>query len=367
MGGLKLHDITSGGNMSGSLQGTGGSINLPGAPPPNPTPNARVSPQLRSAIDSLVFRHGRDEPNASPLIAYRAWNVTGGRLCSVGVGPVAWPARRVYEAVCQAERSGSGLSIPAHNAPHPECTCGLYGFATVASLEQVMDSAVLGRVSLGGEVVVCADREPSPIPGEGGDGTTPILGYRAQAAYPSLLYLWEQERNRDGSPSCENCGHCDDCQTADNRVNVRSNSDRNARIRQLADAYGIEVAPLPQPLLDVLRRRRDAAMLSTRNAFNAQSALLAQMYAQQQQNAGYGLSAMGQSTAPPSPYTAGTYTVSGPPPTMTPSPLTGLQQAYPNATAMGLLLPNGGGPGLPPGAGVSGSYLDAITRLLKGE
>ena len=259
-----------------------------------------ISPALRSAIDGLQFAHSPtygQTPNrdASPILAYRAWTIRNGRLGSVGVGTISWPTRRMMEAVCQ--RGGSALgpgSVPEHNAPHPACQCGVYGFATPQSLAQVMDSAVLGRVALGGEVVVCADRQPSPIPGEGGDGITPILGFRAQCAYPSLLYLWDTTHEAR------------DTLLADNRVNASTATTRNAAIRALADSYGVETAPLPDALLEQLAAERDAAavyeksMLSTRNAHAAQMAALNQLYSQQQgqqqQQQAYGL---GVYTSPP--------------------------------------------------------------------
>jgi hypothetical protein len=295
------------------------------SPAPSPAPTPTMSAGLRSAIDALVFSHGVGEPNASPLIAYRAWGIVAGRLTSVGVGPVAWPTRRIFEAVCQASatysygiRDDSGHHL-AHNAPHQGCSCGIYGFATPATLEQVMESAVLGRVSLGGEVVVCAD-----------PGSDVILGYRAQCAYPSLLYLWETDNS------------------ADNRVNGPAAA--NDRIRALAAAYGVETAPLPPQLLQRIAARQTA--VTTRTAYAAQSALLSQMYAQQWQQS-VGQAGLGQPTAPPQSAYAPSPTnplISGSAPTV--SQLTQLQHSYPNATAMGLLLPGGGGPGPGPTSGI---------------
>lgn len=275
-----------GNTTSGTSSAPGGGMEEDVPKPKRPT----ISPALRSAIDGLTFAHGVGHRDASPILAYRAWTIRNGRLGSVGVGTISWPTRRMMEAVCQ--RGGAALGPagpPEHNAPHPACQCGVYGFATPASLAQVMDSAVLGRVALGGEVVVCADRQPSPIPGEGGDGITPILGFRAQCAYPSLLYLWDTTHEAR------------DTLLADNRVNASTATTRNAAIRALADSYGVETAPLPDALLEQLAAERDAAavyeksMLSTRNAHAAQMAALNQIYSQGQQQ-GYGL---GVYTSPP--------------------------------------------------------------------
>ena len=106
----------------------------------------KLPDSLRSAIDGLKFRHEVGHADATPILAYRGWADAGGRLTSIGIGTVAWPTRRRFEAVCHRGAPGgyeptpaSGFSggggggLPAHNAPHQDCTCGVYGFATPAS------------------------------------------------------------------------------------------------------------------------------------------------------------------------------------------------------------------------------------------
>jgi hypothetical protein len=183
-----------------------------------------LSPALRSAIDGLTFRHGIHSPDASPILAYRGWSISNGRLTSIGIGTVSWPTRRCFEAVCHR---GASYGVGPHNAPHQDCQCGVYGFATPASLEQVFSSNVLGRVALGGEVVVCADT-----------GTDEILGYRAESAYPSLLYTWDRA----------SLAHYDS----------GARRHRNDEIQRMAAAYGVETAPLPDALLEQMRARQQA-------------------------------------------------------------------------------------------------------------
>ena len=215
--------------------------------------------------------------DATPILAYRGWADQGGRLTSIGIGTVAWPTRRRFEAVCHrgagAGYNGLGgvsFGLPAHNAPHQDCSCGVYGFATPASLEQVFTSAVLGRVSLGGEVVVCADCN---VGDHGGAELGPILGYRAQSAYPSLLYTWTPETKGRGS--------------------IGDLRRINDGIKRLAQAYGVETAPLPDELLEQMaatrarmaekRMAQDSGppgypMPTTQAAFAAQQAYLNQVY-----------------------------------------------------------------------------------------
>lgn len=246
-----------------------------------PTP-PKLPAELRSAIDGLRFRHEVGHADATPILAYRGWADQGGRLTSIGIGTVAWPTRRRFEAVCHrgagagtyfSGPGGGGGGLPAHNAPHQDCTCGVYGFATPASLEQVFTSAVLGRVSLGGEVVVCADRN---VGDHGGAELGPILGYRAQSAYPSLLYTWTAETKGRG-----------------NSGDLRRINDG---IKRLAQAYGVETAPLPDEVLTQMERTRERAAelrkradaVSTQQAYAAQQAYLNQVYGASMQQLGAG-------------------------------------------------------------------------------
>lgn len=107
--------------------------------------------------------------DAEPIMAWRAWALTGRRD---GTGlllrPVArrsrpWRPFEVAEAVCKATR--------LHHAPHPTCTCGLHATHTVEILRKTRCPAVLGRTALWGTVI---EHE---------------LGYRAQFAYPQRLSL----------------------------------------------------------------------------------------------------------------------------------------------------------------------------------
>lgn len=264
-------------------------LGLMGATEEEDTPPV-ISPALRSAIDGLVFAHGQKSPDASPIVAYRGWSHSNGRLMSVGIGTYSWPARRVLEAICAR---GPGWSVAPHNAPHSKCQCGVYGFATPESLDQVLTSAVLGRVSLGGEVVVCAD-DVTELP-------NPVLGFRAQSAYPSLLFLWPA-RGQPGAAMRHGAAASDDA------------------IKALAEAYGVETAPTPEELIAYVAHKREAAArehdkmmaarkhpergpfnlvggLSTRSAAEAQAATLAALYSEQQAHQQTQMSSIGVANA----------------------------------------------------------------------
>lgn len=109
------------------------------------------------------------ERAVEPLIAWRAWALTGRRD---GTGlllrPVAgrsrpWKPLEASEAACKAARF--------HAAPNIDCTCGLHGAHSPEILRKAKTPAVLGRVALWGRVI---EHEH---------------GYRAQFAYPQRLRL----------------------------------------------------------------------------------------------------------------------------------------------------------------------------------
>jgi hypothetical protein len=104
-----------------------------------------------------------------PLIAWRAWALTGRRD---GTGlllrPVAgrsrpWKPREITSAACKAARF--------HPAPSVDCTCGLHAAHDPDTLRRARTPAVLGRVALWGKVI---EHE---------------YGYRAEFAYPQSLRL----------------------------------------------------------------------------------------------------------------------------------------------------------------------------------
>ena len=106
---------------------------------------------------------------AEPIVAWRAWALTGRRDGSnLLLRPVAkrarvWRPQEVVEASCRISRW--------HDAPDPACTCGLHGTHGIEVLRKTKCPAVLGRVALWGRVI---EHEH---------------GFRARYAYPQRLRL----------------------------------------------------------------------------------------------------------------------------------------------------------------------------------
>ena len=99
-----------------------------------------------------------------PIVGWRSWHaVQPGYLFT---NATVWVPGERTEARCL----GSGYDT--HNAPEPECVCGIYATRTAAQLNQ-LDYAqrLFGEVWLWGRVVEHED------------------GYRAQYAYPKSLFL----------------------------------------------------------------------------------------------------------------------------------------------------------------------------------
>lgn len=104
-----------------------------------------------------------------PIEAWRAWSLTGRRDGSrLRLRPIAgrshpWPPMREAEARCRLARM--------HEAPNPDCSCGLHGVRDIEFLRHAKSPAVVGTVAMWGRVV---EHEH---------------GYRAQFAYPQRLHL----------------------------------------------------------------------------------------------------------------------------------------------------------------------------------
>jgi hypothetical protein len=104
-----------------------------------------------------------------PILAYRAWRISNDTLQSCTCDCL-WDPRKRMEAYCNR-------NVRHRWVPSWDCQCGFYGYkseeALAASGYVSMQSGetVQGRVALWGRVI---DHE---------------LGYRAERAYPQLLYL----------------------------------------------------------------------------------------------------------------------------------------------------------------------------------
>lgn len=112
----------------------------------------------------------------TPFIGWRSWNldVNGEKLSLRSVYYwTLWPAREALVAIC---RHTFGHKF-VHEAPLEDHTCGIHALGTrdaIAAWARVQKSPVVGTVKLWGRMVV---------------GT---MGYRAQYAYPSELWIQEK-------------------------------------------------------------------------------------------------------------------------------------------------------------------------------
>jgi hypothetical protein len=105
---------------------------------------------------------------AEPLIAWRAWTLSGGRRSGYLLRPIAgranpWPRRRPARASCWWPQF--------HDAPDERCRCGLHALTEERALRWTRSPAVIGTVALWGRVI---EHEH---------------GYRARFAYPQRLRL----------------------------------------------------------------------------------------------------------------------------------------------------------------------------------
>jgi hypothetical protein len=104
-----------------------------------------------------------------PILAYRSWRISNGMLQSCTCDCV-WHPRERMEARCNR-------NIRHTSVPNWDCQCGFYGYKSEEALAASGyprtgdDQTVQGRVALWGRVI---DHD---------------LGYRAERAYPQLLYL----------------------------------------------------------------------------------------------------------------------------------------------------------------------------------
>jgi len=110
-------------------------------------------------------------PSVEPIVAYRSWRVGKEEMLISATFECVWNVRERMTATCRQP-----VTHPA--APAWDCRCGFYAFKThgaLAASEYALGSSavevVCGRVALWGTVI---DHE---------------TGYRAEHAYPQVLYL----------------------------------------------------------------------------------------------------------------------------------------------------------------------------------
>jgi hypothetical protein len=190
------------------------------------------------------------EETDQPIIAYRAWGLYNGLLCSVATSSQAWPRLRPYHAVCAKQST----EIEFHESPEVSCACGIYAMRTPEALIQTLHygPTVLGRIALWGNVVVCEH------------------GYRAEYAYPQLLYYGPRMPQEKVAP--------------------------------VAASYGVECAPMPDEVrafieLEVRSHEDVANAYSAANSYSQWTSMLGQQAQAQVGNAYAALISVGQSAS----------------------------------------------------------------------
>jgi hypothetical protein len=66
----------------------------------------------------------------TPLVAFRSWRLSGGRLVSPFI-PCRWDGRVMHATCFEANRTltrGNGWLGEPHTSPDPRCQCGIYGY-----------------------------------------------------------------------------------------------------------------------------------------------------------------------------------------------------------------------------------------------
>jgi hypothetical protein len=95
-----------------------------------------------------------------PVVGFRRWRLVGERLTSPFI-PLRWEEPVVHARCYPANRSllfGEGWLDEPHEAPHPDCRCGIYAWHELPSPGPVPDpDRVFGVVALWGRVEVHAD------------------------------------------------------------------------------------------------------------------------------------------------------------------------------------------------------------------
>jgi hypothetical protein len=95
-----------------------------------------------------------------PVTGFRKWRLVGDHLKSPFI-PLRWERAVVHARCYPANRSllfGEGWLDEPHEAPHPDCRCGIYAWHGLPSPGPVPDpDRVFGVVALWGRIEVHAD------------------------------------------------------------------------------------------------------------------------------------------------------------------------------------------------------------------
>jgi hypothetical protein len=120
------------------------------------------------SVSPLHVRGLEHSSATEPLLAWRAWTLTGARRTGYLLRPIAgranpWPQRVAARATCWWPQ--------LHEAPEERCRCGLHAVHEERLLRWARSPAVIGTVALWGRVI------------------EHDLGFRAEFAYPQRLRL----------------------------------------------------------------------------------------------------------------------------------------------------------------------------------
>jgi hypothetical protein len=95
-----------------------------------------------------------------PVVGFRKWRLVGERLKSPFI-PLRWDEPVAHARCYPANRSllfGEGWLEAPHEAPHPDCRCGIYAWHDLPSPGPVPDpDRVFGAVALWGRIEAHAD------------------------------------------------------------------------------------------------------------------------------------------------------------------------------------------------------------------
>ena len=114
-----------------------------------------------------------------PVVGFRRWRLVGERLTSPFI-PLRWERRAAQARCYPANRSllfGQGWLDSPHDAPHPDCKCGIYAWHALPSPGPVPDpDRVFGVISLWGRIEVHADGMRGQHAAIGALGVAPSMG-----------------------------------------------------------------------------------------------------------------------------------------------------------------------------------------------
>lgn len=138
---------------------------LASQPHPPPSETASLDPDAK-APDGI-----------EPVTGWRCWGYNSGYLTSVN-DALIWPAKEAYVAECM---KGIGTTHEEHLSPAENCTCGLYaaGAENACQWTQRKGQPVVWGIVSGWGKVIEHNR-----------------GWKAQYAYPKLLFVWDEDTKK---------------------------------------------------------------------------------------------------------------------------------------------------------------------------